>query len=130
MTEIERIIKEFKFSIVRKRIIGRLSAQELKEHQIWNNGYRECEKVHFDCFLELAQAIQSHIDKHYIPKDRLLGFDEIFKTLEGECLIRWKERGIWNVCGHPLPCPKHTDTNRWREFIAQAIHKAQQNKVK
>ena len=24
-----------------------------------------------------------------------------------ECTVRWKESGISNVCGHPLPCPKH-----------------------
>lgn len=26
-----------------------------------------------------------------------------------ECQARWSERGFNVVCGHPFPCPRHTD---------------------
>lgn len=43
--------------------------------------------------------------------------------LTGECAVRFERNGIGFICGHSLPCPKHTNINKWYKEKAQAISK-------
>jgi hypothetical protein len=49
--------------------------------------------------------------------------EQIREILGGECQVRWKEQGYNTLCGHPLPCPKHTDIEKWRLEVISAITK-------
>jgi hypothetical protein len=49
--------------------------------------------------------------------------EQIREILGGECQVRWKEQGYNTLCGHPLPCPKHTDIEKWRLEVISAILK-------
>ena len=49
--------------------------------------------------------------------------ENLDKIFTKECSVRWKERGFANYCGHPLPCPKHTDINEWRKETITEILK-------
>ena len=44
----------------------------------------------------------------------------------GDCQVRWVEISKYGskmniMCGHPLPCPKHTDIKQYRKQVAKAI---------
>lgn len=41
--------------------------------------------------------------------------DELREILSGECERRWMEGKNHNYCGHPLPCPHHSDIKLWAE---------------
>ena len=58
----------------------------------------------------------------------------INKELNKECQVRWKEGRQNVVCGHPMPCPKHTKREEWKKDLIKSlkdsrIYKAQENKV-
>ncbi len=45
--------------------------------------------------------------------------EAIAQVVQGECARNWKEyspagRAYNVVCGHPLPCPEHTDIAEWK----------------
>ena len=50
--------------------------------------------------------------------------EKIKQIFNSECTRRWKEQGIWNYCGHPMPCPKHTDIIFWKYDVGKQITKA------
>lgn len=41
-----------------------------------------------------------------------------------ECSVRWKEGFMPIVCGHPYPCPKHTDRKDFIEWLQSKISQA------
>jgi len=52
--------------------------------------------------------------------------DWLVELLNEDCQYRWTEltpmgRKINIVCGHPMPCPKHSNVDEWRKNIARAI---------
>ena len=60
--EIKKEVSNTLLPIVRKRIIGQMSGDKLKEHQDWNSGYEACEEDFLETnYKILAQAISKHI---------------------------------------------------------------------
>ena len=64
---------------------------------------------------DISQALKD-LEEYYTLTD-----DELRKELNKECQVRWKERGINVVCGHPLPCPKHTNREQWIGDLIKAL---------
>ena len=46
------------------------------------------------------------------------------RIFNGECTRRWMEGKNHNYCGHPMPCPKHTDIIFWKYDVTQQIKQA------
>jgi len=82
-------------------------------------GYLECYADGKNGTIDDCKPVVIKLLKEIDKKGISVG--EIEEILSGECQVRWEERGHKVFCGHPLPCPKHTNIEQWKKQIAQAI---------
>ena len=74
-----------------------------------------------DLLQQQNSKLKEDIEEFTAEIKKRANVEKLKKHLTGECKVSWVEQGINVVCGHPLPCPKHTNIDKWRENVVQAI---------